>query len=77
MAFLHSAGFCKDKLKDIDDDELCSDCYLKSVQLEINQPLEGSSYHQDDFNALKKSCGIPTTSYPVTPAPTGTPPTET
>ncbi|KAG2420067.1 hypothetical protein HFD88_004865 [Aspergillus terreus] len=74
---LRDGGFCKDKLEDVTEEESCSECYMKSVQLEINQPGEDLAYHQDDFNALKESCGIPTTSYPVTPAPTGTPPAET
>ncbi|KAJ5165061.1 uncharacterized protein N7500_006891 [Penicillium coprophilum] len=77
LTFLsRDGGFCKDKLEDVTEDELCSECYMKSVQLEINQPGEDPAYHQDDFDALKKSCGIPTTSYPVTPAPSGTPPAE-
>ncbi|KAL2829473.1 hypothetical protein BDW59DRAFT_159061 [Aspergillus cavernicola] len=62
-----------DKLEDVPKDEECSECYLKSVQLEINQPIGGSSVSPDEFNELKESCNIPTTSYPVDPTSPGTP----
>ncbi|PGH27226.1 hypothetical protein AJ80_01183 [Polytolypa hystricis UAMH7299] len=70
-------GFCKEALEDVTDDELCSDCYMKSIQLEINRPFQDGAYHPDDFNSLKESCGIPTTSFPVDPTTTGNPPTTT
>ncbi|KAL3478574.1 hypothetical protein BJX99DRAFT_256470 [Aspergillus californicus] len=66
-------GYCKERLEDVPKDEECSECYLKSVQLEINQPIGGSSVDPDEFNELKESCNIPTTSYPVNPTSPGTP----
>ncbi|CBF89274.1 hypothetical protein AN0542.2 [Aspergillus nidulans FGSC A4] len=70
---IHDEGFCKERLEDIAEDEQCSECYLKSVQLEINQPIGGSSVSPDEFDELKESCNIPTTSYPVDPTFPGTP----
>lgn len=70
---LHDQGFCRERLEDVPEDEQCSECYLKSVQLEIKQPIGGSSVSPDEFDELKKSCNIPTTSYPVDPTSPGTP----
>lgn len=70
---IHDEGFCKERLEDVAEDEQCSECYLKSVQLEINQPIGGSSVSPDEFDKLKESCNIPTTSYPVNPTLPGTP----
>ncbi|KAJ5096661.1 hypothetical protein N7456_007382 [Penicillium angulare] len=50
---------------------------MKSIQLDINQPIPNYENSPDDFNELKESCGIPTTSYPVNPTSTGTPPPAT
>ncbi|EFQ85020.1 hypothetical protein PTT_20167 [Pyrenophora teres f. teres 0-1] len=45
---------------------LCSDCYMRKVQLEVGEPLaELKSFSATEFNELKRSCGIPTSSYPV------------
>ncbi|KAF2473700.1 uncharacterized protein BDR25DRAFT_323452 [Lindgomyces ingoldianus] len=77
---LNLAGFCKDVLSDITAEKLCSDCYMKTVQLGFSEPLEADDgWTPDDFNSLKQSCGIPTSSYPVKPtSPVGTPgPTPT
>ncbi|KAL4860891.1 hypothetical protein BDV12DRAFT_181000 [Aspergillus spectabilis] len=70
-------GFCMERLDDVPDDEICSECYLNSIQLQLNLPVPEGPYNPDSFNSLKESCNIPTTSYPVTPGPTTTPPTAT
>lgn len=73
-------GFCKEKLQNMTETQFCSDCYMKKIQLDIDEPLDIiQDYTPDDFNSLKKSCGIPTTSYPIkptTPGPTPTPEPE-
>ncbi|KAH7122765.1 hypothetical protein B0J11DRAFT_437010 [Dendryphion nanum] len=70
-------GFCKEKLQNLTEKQLCSDCYMKKVQLDIQEPLNMiKDYTPEDFNSLKQSCGIPTTLYPIkptTPVPTPTP----
>lgn len=69
-------GFCKDKLQNMTEAKLCSDCYMKKVQLEIDEPLDTiQDYTPEDFNSLKVSCGIPTTSYPIRPTTPATTPT--
>jgi hypothetical protein len=70
----HSKGFCKERLDDVAEDELCSECYLKSIQLDINQPIPDFENSPKDFNELKESCGVPTSSYPINPTTTGNPP---
>ncbi|USP75585.1 hypothetical protein yc1106_02859 [Curvularia clavata] len=45
---------------------LCSDCFMRKVQLEVDEPLGGmKSFTPKEFNEMKQSCGIPTSSYPV------------
>ncbi|EFR03334.1 hypothetical protein MGYG_06331 [Nannizzia gypsea CBS 118893] len=70
-------GFCKDKLANLTEEAaLCSDCYMKSIQLEINMSRENRRYSPEDFSSLKESCGI-STSYPVTRTSTSQVPLET
>lgn len=69
-------GFCKEKLQNMTEEMLCSDCYMKKIQLEIDEPLDIiHDYTPADFNSLKQSCGIPTASYPIKPTTTTTPTT--
>jgi hypothetical protein len=58
------------RLEDVSDDEVCSECYLSSVQLQLNLPVPHGRYNLYEFNSLKESCGIPISSYPVDPGPT-------
>ncbi|KAL6150732.1 hypothetical protein ACJQWK_00294 [Exserohilum turcicum] len=68
-------GFCAKEFGELNENMLCSDCYMRKVQLEVDEPLaEVKSYSPTEFNELKQSCGIPTSSYPVKqPEPSSTP----
>ena len=39
---------------------------MRKVQLEVDEPLAAvKSFAPAEFNEMKQSCGIPTSSYPV------------
>lgn len=63
---LRKGGFCAEEFSKLDENMLCSDCYMRKVQLEVSEPLaEAKKFSPSEFNELKESCGIPTSSYPV------------
>lgn len=70
-----SGGFCAEEFETPTEKTLCSDCYMRKVQLEVDEPLALiKNYSPEEFNDLKQSCGIPTSSYPVKATePTSTP----
>lgn len=44
----------------------CSDCYLRTLQLTINEPVISKTADSIEFAALLKECSVSATLYPVT-----------
>lgn len=65
-----STLFCKQLLNSTSESVVCSDCYLKQKQLQLNDPNERIGEDPAVFQSIKQSCGVATASYPVTYTPT-------